>query len=379
VIRPRVATLTGRSDSLPPPTRPAAKRSAGARTGRLALTLAVAALGGFVMNSAGVPLAWMLGPLFVTAIAAMSGLDPVPVKWSRELGQVVVGIAIGLRFTAPVLAATAALLPAMVLATLYVIAVTTTAAFMIRPLGRVDRKTAFFATAAAGMADMAIVARERGGDAEAVSVVHAIRVASIVTAVPLLVFALGGEGGAAAASTSPPAGAWWQLAILLALGVVAALAFKPLHFPNPWLVGPIFLAAGFAAADMLVVSIPRLLLIAAQLMIGIALGARFKRELLGRLPRVVAAALAISLFLIVAAALGAEVLSLAIGLPFATAFLALAPAGATEMVLTAAIMHLDTASVTAFHVMRIAVIASTILLTFGLFERISERFDGTRI
>jgi uncharacterized protein len=123
---------------------------------------------------------------------------------------------------------------------------------------------------------------------------------------------------------------------------------------------------------------PRLLLVVAQMMIGIALGCRFNRDLLLRLPRVVMAALVVSLFLIVAAAAGAEVLSLMTGLPFATAFLALAPAGVTEMVLTAAIMHLDTASVTAFHVMRIAVIAATILLTFGVFERISGWFEGSR-
>jgi membrane AbrB-like protein len=356
----------------------AAKSGPPAPTRRLALTLALAVVGGFAADAAGVPLAWMLGPLFVTAVAAMSGFDLLPVKWGRELGQVVVGLAIGLRFTPPVLAATAAMLPAMLLATVYVIVVTTTAAFLIRPLGRVDRKTAFFATAAAGMADMAIVARERGGDAEAVSVVHAIRVASIVTAVPILVVALGDEGSVENTAAAP-AGTLWQLGVMLALGVVAALAMKPLRFPNPWLVGPIFLAAALAALDTLVVTMPRVLLVIAQMMIGIALGCRFSRDLIVRLPRVVAAALVVSLFLMAAAAGGAQVLSVTTGLPFATAFLALAPAGVTEMVLTAAIMHLDTASVTAFHVMRIAVIASTILFTFGVFERISEWFDRTRI
>jgi uncharacterized protein len=361
-----------------PPAGMIAKRGPSGRAGRLALTFTLAILGGFAADAGGVPLAWMLGPLFVTAIAAMSGFDLLPVKWGRELGQVVVGLAIGLRFTPPVLAATAAMLPAMLLATVYVIVVTTTAAFLIRPLGRVDRKTAFFATAAAGMADMAIVARERGGDADAVSIVHAIRVASIVTAVPLLVVALGDQG-ALESTAAAATGTVWQLGLMLGLGVLAALAFKPLRFPNPWLVGPIFLAAALAALDILAVGMPRFLLVLAQMMIGIALGCRFSRDLIVRLPRVVGAALVVSLFLIAAAAAGAQVLSFATGLPFATAFLALAPAGVTEMVLTAAIMHLDTASVTAFHVMRIAVIASTILFTFGLFERISGWFDGTRI
>ena len=77
-----------------------------------------------------------------------------------------------------------------------------------------------------------------------------------------------------------------------------------------------------------------------------------------------------------AASGGAAILSAVTGLSYATSFLALAPAGVTEMVLTARVMHLDTVSVTSFHVVRIAVIAATILLTFGLFDRLSRRIDG---
>ena len=46
------------------------------------------------------------------------------------------------------------------------------------------------------------------------------------------------------------------------------------------------------------------------------------------------------------------------------------------MVLTARVMHLDTVSVTAFHVVRIAVIATTILASYGLFDRLSRWIDG---
>jgi len=91
---------------------------------------------------------------------------------------------------------------------------------------------------------------------------------------------------------------------------------------------------------------------------------------------VVGAALLITLYLILAAALGGLVLTWTTGLPFATAFLAVAPAGITEMVITATVLHLDATVVTAFHVMRIAVIAATILLTFSLYQRLSRWAHG---
>ena len=158
------------------------------------------------------------------------------------------------------------------------------------------------------------------------------------------------------------------------MGAARLIGLTP--FPNPWLVGPIIVAAALVGTGLPAAAVPQLLMIVAQIMIGLSLGCRFRRELLVQLPRVVGAALLITLYLILAAALGGLVLTWTTGLPFATAFLAVAPAGITEMVITATVLHLDATVVTAFHVMRIAVIAATILLTFSLYQRLSRWAHG---
>jgi hypothetical protein len=91
---------------------------------------------------------------------------------------------------------------------------------------------------------------------------------------------------------------------------------------------------------------------------------------LAALPRVTLASLVISVFMIVCAAAGAVVLALATGLPYPTSFLSLAPAAVTEMVVTAQVMHLEAEVVTAFHVMRIAVVSSTVLIVFKIYLRL---------
>lgn len=346
-------------------------------TRRLVTTLAIGFAGGVVADWFSVPLAWMLGPFAFCAVASIGGMSLVGVPRGREFGQVVVGLAIGLRFTPAVLLATLGLLPAMVVTTIFVVAVTIVAAFILMPLAGVSRQTAFFATAAAGMADMATVAAQRGGDPDAVSIVHAIRIAAVVSAVPLLVFAFGEPGQILDGMTDAGDNAL-VLLLALSLGLLAAylLSFSP--FPNPWLVGPIFMGAALGGAGLLNVAVPAILILAAQFLIGISLGCRFRRALILRLPRVVWGGLAVSAYLIATAALGAWVLSQFTGLPFATSFLAVAPAAVTEMVITAKAMNIDAQTVTAFHVMRIAVITSTIYLTFSLFERLERRFHGSR-
>jgi uncharacterized protein len=75
-------------------------------------------------------------------------------------------------------------------------------------------------------------------------------------------------------------------------------------------------------------------------------------------------------FMIGCAAVGALALSGATGLAFTTSFLSLAPAAVTEMVLTAQAMHLEAEIETAFHVMRIAIVSSTILIVFRCYNRL---------
>jgi membrane AbrB-like protein len=336
----------------------------------------IGTVGGIVASRLRVPLAWILGPMIACAIAALAGVPLRPVPRGREVAHAVIGLLIGLRFTAPVVAATAALLPAMVLATAYVIVVTMAAAFLLRRLAQMDRKSAFFATVAAGVAEMVILADKAGGDASAVSIVHAIRVSAVVIVVPLLVFAFGTDEGIPELAASETGGIG-TFAVLMAAALLAAFVVRRSRLPNPWFFAPVFVGAAAALAG-LGAAIPWLVLILAQLVLGVSLGVRFDRTIMARLPRVVASAVIIAAVMIVAAMVGAAALAATTRLSFATSFLAIAPAGVTEMVLTARIMHLDTAAVTAFHVMRIAMIHGTVLMTLRLYERLSLRLEGRR-
>jgi membrane AbrB-like protein len=343
--------------------------------GLLALTYALAAVAGAAADWAGFPLPWMLGPFFAFAAMSAAGAEFALIPMGRELGQVAIGTAVGLRFTPEVLVATVTLLPAMAVATVYVILYTLAAAFLFRPMARVDGVTGFFATAAGGVADMALVAQRFGGEPGPVAVVHAMRVSMVVAVVPFLVVAFG-ETGAASDPAALALDALLLAPVALGLGYLAARLLKPTPLPNPWLVGPIFAGILIGATGVLAVSVPWPVIVVAQVMLGTWLGCQFRRSLLTALPRVTVAALAIAAFMIVCAAVGALVLSAATGLPFTTSFLSLAPAAVTEMVLTAQVMHLEAEIVTAFHVMRIAIVSSTVLLVFRLYNRLRGEANG---
>ncbi|MEZ5933462.1 MAG: AbrB family transcriptional regulator [Alphaproteobacteria bacterium] len=337
---------------------------------RLALTYGLALIGGGIAQALGLPLAWMLGPFFVCGAAAALGAELATVPYSRQLGQLTVGLAIGLRVGPSTLVAMLSLLPAMLASTVYVMVYTMIAAMLFRPLAGVNATTAFFATAAGGMADMANVAGQRGGDRAAVGIVHAIRVSTTVAVVPFLVIAFGAPGTLPNGDiVTAQSLIWLTLAFALAFPAVSLLRRTTL--PNPWLLAPMLVGLMLSLSGMLVLRMPPLLITLAQLMIGAWLGSQFQRNVLARLPRVSLAGAGITLFMIAAAYGGALCLSLATDLPITTAFLALAPAAMTEMALTAKAMHLDVEIVTAFHVTRIFLVCSTILFVFRLYGRLA--------
>lgn len=358
----------------PPNTRPPTIRRPAA-TLRMIATLAVGALGATTAKLTGIPLPFLLGPLIFAALATLAGMPVLTLPYGRELGQVIVGISIGLRFVSDVAVATIALMPVMIVATFLVILATSIAALILQRLSGIDRNTAFFATAAAGIAEMAVIAQQKGANADTVALVHLIRVTAIVTTVPVLL-AIFGHPGDITSPVVPLVSEILPLAGLLAVSSIAAYLFLPLGMPNTWLLVPALIGAAIAIAGYGPFTVPRLLLNAAQIVIGTWIGCRFRREIIGRLPRVSFAALATTAFLLACAALIAALVSRAAGMPYSTAFLAIAPAGVTEMVLTATAMHLDAATVTGFQIMRIAVVMTTIPLVFRLFGYVSRLSKG---
>jgi len=72
------------------------------RAARGALGLLVCVAGGALCAWARTPLPWMIGSILAMAIAQIAGAGFEPVPGGRDAGLVIVGTALGLHFTAPV-------------------------------------------------------------------------------------------------------------------------------------------------------------------------------------------------------------------------------------------------------------------------------------
>jgi uncharacterized protein len=337
----------------------------------MAGTLAAGVAGGFVARYAHLPLPWLLGALLTITALSLAGAPVRLIPWGRPAGTIVVGASTGLQFTAAVVAKLVTLLPLIIAAAFLSTIVGAIGGLLYMRLTGIDRTTAFFATVPGGVVETTNIAPQYGGHLEPIMVAQTTRVALIVVFAPFLVvsFAGGGVRNPFLATTVVP---WLLVLALLAVSAVAATLLSRTRSPNAWLMAPLFLAAGASHLGLIEGRMPDLLLIAAQVVIGSALGAQFRPAFLTRLFRLLWASCVVVLFAAGSMALFAAAIAWLAGYPVPTIVLAIAPAGIAEMVLTGKVLGLDSTLIAGFQLMRIIIVLIWCRTALVLFRRVAD-------
>jgi membrane AbrB-like protein len=346
-----------------------------ARHLRIAATLGVAALSAVLAQGLQVPLPWMLGPLFATAALATAGAPVAAAAPLRNVGQWVIGVALGLYFTPEVIATVGRLAPALLAGIAWALLM---GHGFYRLLLRASadspgdaRATAFFAAAIGGASEMAVLAERHGASVERVAAAHSLRVLLVVTLIPFGFQAAGVRGVDATlpAVQGIDTGGLAVLAVATLAGVAAA---RVLRLPNAWVLGALAVTIVMTANGWVTSALPRGLSEAGQLFIGISLGARFSPAFVREAPRWLGAVALGTLAMIAASAGFAGLLAGAAGLHPATVLLGTSPGGIAEMCITAKVLQLGVPVVTAFHVTRYVAV---LLLTAPIYRWVARR-DG---
>jgi hypothetical protein len=351
----------------------AAPASASGSHARRLLTLATAALGGLAATQIGLPLPWVLGAMGATALAMLAGFGAPQPAQGRRLAQVIIGTALGLTFTQEVIREVLSLGHWILAGSAFAIVLTMLFARVLQLLAAIDGVTAIYAVAVGASAEMALQAHNAGANGAKVASAHAVRIILVVSLASVVAHYSGQT--AVAVATAQPTTIGWPLALLfVALAPLCGWIGDRIHLPNPWLLGPVLMAGGFASQAPQGRMFPAVL-IAAQVLIGWSLGQHMTRQFFVESPRLLASATAVTLCM-----LGLSIL-LALGLarsgstPFLTAFLAVAPGGTAEMAIVAKSYGIGAPIVTAFHFFRVV----TMIVTIRWIVRFLRRSGWVRV
>jgi hypothetical protein len=326
------------------------------RAGPAARTLLLGAVGVAGFEAAGLPLPFLLGPLFACLVAAVMGVRLAATGRIGTAMRTVLGVAVGAAVTPELVARLPSMAWSVALVPVLVAAAGALGYPFFRRVCGFDHPTAWYAAMPGGLQDMLAFGEEAGADMRALSLVHATRVLLIVSAAPVLLTAvwdrpLDAAPGAPAAAI--PAGALLLMAAAAALGWWAA-ARAGLF--GAAILGPMIAAAALSLTGVLDHRPPAEAILAAQFFIGIAVGAHYTGVTGAEIRRDVAAGAGLCLILFAVSFLLAEAVALAGLAPTVEAFLAFAPGGQAEMAVLAIVAGADLAFVVAHHLVRLVVV-----------------------
>jgi membrane AbrB-like protein len=340
----------------------------------VALGLLLSLVGGALFQRLHIPLPWMLGPLFVVGGAGVSGLNIIAVRGGRQCGQLLIGCILGQYFSPDVTRHILSQWWLMLGAAVIALISGQIGGSLLARISGIDRATAYFCSVPGGAAEMAILAERAGARFDRVALAHSLRVLLVVSTVPVLLTVAGVTGSdlyQPQARILIPTG----LLALIAIGVVAGCIFTFLRIPNAYILGPL-LASGLLTVNQINLStVPPILGITGQLLIGWALGARFRPDLRHESHRFILGVLASTLVSMILLGASGVLLGHWFGIPEPTMALATAPGGISEMCVTAKILKLGVPLVTAFQVTRLAFLLITALPLLRLVQRFKKKLN----
>ena len=331
------------------------------------LTPLAGAAGGALASLIGWPLPWMVGSLLaVILLRCLGGLDLREVPGARKGGQWLVGTGIGLHFSPAVLEQVLAHGGLLLAGALLTSLTSLIGIALLRAAGH-DRATAFFASMPGGASEMVNLGQRNGAQAGEVAAGQSLRLLLVVLLVPALF-----QWWLGAAPTLAHARNHGQpLALVAPLigGALLALLGQRLRQPNPWLLGPILVAAAGAVWLDQPLSLPPGTSELGQWLIGSALGCHFSREFFRRAPRFLALVLGATLLAMCAAALAAEALGWLGALDQRSLMLGMMPGGIAELSLTAEALALSVPLITGLQVLRLMCVLFLAEPAFRLWQR----------
>lgn len=327
------------------------------------------------------PLPWMLGPLVATSVLSMAGAPTESWGPLRNGGQWAIGAALGLYFTPEVSALVGSLWWAIVLGIGWALLLGWGFGAWLYRLhaprmhgvpASMLRSTSYFAGAIGAASEMTLLSERENARTDLVAASHSLRLLIVTITIP---FALQWSGLQGLDILTPTVRevSWSGLALLALLTGAGALVMDRLGRANPWFMGAMLVSMAVTMAGLHLSAVPQALVNAAQLVIGVSLGVRFRAEFLHTAPRWLASVAVGTFGLMGICAAFAAVLAWATGLPWVTLLLGTSPGGITEMAITAKVLQLGVPVVTAFQVCRLIAV---LMLVGPMFRRIYPPTEG---
>jgi membrane AbrB-like protein len=315
-----------------------------------AIGLLIGTAGGVAFWALGIPAPWLAGSMMAAIVAVFSHVKIGMPDWLRAVAFIFLGIQTGTAVSWDTVDRAIHWPLSIAFLCLTVVAITWACTAYYVKRSSWDPATALFASLPGALSLTLLLASGTKADMRRVTIAQCIRLFFLVAALPTVITWLRPHD--AVALTLSQIGGLWDILLLVAVSTAAGYALEWMRVPAGLMLGPMLASAGLELSGLIAGAAPMSILIPANIVLGVMIGARFSNFTFAEFRAALLEGFSGFVIALVIAMAGAGVAAYFSSLPFALTLLAFSPGGLDAMTIMAFSLNLDPAYVGAHQMAR---------------------------
>ncbi len=318
------------------------------------------------------PLAWMLGPMIITSIAALMGTKIVMPRLALSSILIILGLHIGNYVDQNLLDQMINWIWTTVIMFFYIIISILIVSKYLEKFAGYKDKASVFSAAPGALGPLMILAEYEKSDLSQVATSHLIRLIIIITLFPFIIVNLSITDTLELENFDYMSQNHWNLFILIIGSLIFIFIFDKLKVPAALLSGTLFASGFLQIFDIATYKLPDASIDFCLLILGASVGCRFADKTIKEVANNSLHSLVATFLLVLLGLFAAYVATFFVDNNFLTLILSFCPGGIYEVAVIAIAFDLEPDFVAFHHIIRLLFILFTVPVFLKIFYKVKK-------
>ena len=319
-----------------------------------------------------IPLAWFLGPMIITSIAALSGLKIIMPKIVLSFILIILGLHIGNYIDQNLFNQMLDWIWTSLIMLIYIIVCILVVAKYLQKFASYDEKASLFSAAPGALGPLMILAENEKTDLSQVATSHLIRLIIIITVIPFIVVSNTGNESLVNDNFNYLTQNHLNLIMLIVASLFFIFIFDKIKIPAALLSGTLFASGLLQISDIASYKLPDETINFCLLILGSSVGCRFAEKTVKEIANNSLHSIVATTILVLLGLLAAYAATFFVDTNILTLILSFSPGGIYEVAVIAIAFDLDPDFVAFHHIIRLLFILFTVPIFLRVLEKIKK-------
>ena len=319
-----------------------------------------------------IPLAWFLGPMIVTSIAALSGLKIFMPKIVLSFILIILGLHIGNYIDQNLFNQILDWIWTSLIMLIYIIVCILVVAKYLQKFADYGEKASIFSAAPGALGPLMILAENEKTDLSQVATSHLIRLIIIITVIPFIVVSNTGNESLVNDNFNYLTQNHLNLIMLIVASLFFIFIFDKIKIPAALLSGTLFASGLLQISDIASYKLPDETINFCLLILGSSVGCRFAEKTVKEIANNSLHSIVATTILVLLGLLAAYAATFFVDTNILTLILSFSPGGIYEVAVIAIAFDLDPDFVAFHHIIRLLFILFTVPIFLRVLEKIKK-------